>query len=66
MTVHGVTRPVNIVIQFTGSGKDPWGDYRVGAETTFNIKRSDYDMTTMLGPVGDEVRITVSIEAVRE
>jgi len=66
MSLHGVTRPMSIVVEFTGSGKDPWGGYRVGAETTFNIKRSDYGMTTMLGPVGDDVRITVSIEAVRE
>lgn len=66
MTVHGVTRPIIIVVEFTGSGKDPRGGFRVGAESTFNIKRSDYGMTTMLGPVGDDVRITVSIEAVRE
>jgi polyisoprenoid-binding protein YceI len=51
----------------TGEGKDPWGGYRIGFETAYVIKRSDFGMTHMLGGVvGDKVRMTVSIEAIRD
>ncbi|MBW2172175.1 MAG: YceI family protein [Deltaproteobacteria bacterium] len=66
LNLHGITRPLTVNVQHTGSGKDPWGGYRTGYETTFTIKRSDFGMTTMLNGVGDEVRITVSIEGVRK
>jgi len=65
MNLHGVTRKILINITRTGSGKDPWGGFRVGAETTFTIKRSDYGMTGMMGIVGDKVELTISIEAVK-
>jgi polyisoprenoid-binding protein YceI len=66
MNLHGITRPLTVSVQHTGSGKDPWGGYRTGYEATFTIKRSDFGMTTMLNGVGDEVRITLSIEGIRK
>jgi polyisoprenoid-binding protein YceI len=66
LNLHGITRPLTASVHHTGSGKDPWGGYRTGYETTFTIKRSDFGMTTMLNGVGDEVRITVSIEGIRK
>ena len=66
MTLHGVTREVTIKVERTGAGKDPWGGYRVGAETSFTIKRSDYGMTSMPGVVGDDLKMTISIEAIRK
>ena len=41
------------------------GGYRIGFETTFTIKRSDFGMDFMMGGVGDEVRIIVSVEGER-
>jgi len=66
LDLHGITRPLTVSVQHTGSGKDPWGGYRTGYETTFTIKRSDFGMTTMLNGVGDEVRITLSVEGIRK
>ena len=65
LSIHGVTRPLTVKVQQTGADKDPWGGYRIGFETTFTIKRSDFGMNFMMGGVGDEVRIIVSIEGVR-
>jgi polyisoprenoid-binding protein YceI len=42
------------------------GGVRTGLETTFTIKRSDFGMKFMLEGIGDEVRITVAVEGVRE
>ena len=32
LTLHGVTRPIEIDIKEIGAGKDPWGGYRRGFE----------------------------------
>ena len=66
LTLHGVTKPLTVELERVGSGKDPWGGYRTGFETVFTIKRSDFGMTNMIGPVGDEVRLTIAIEGVRQ
>jgi polyisoprenoid-binding protein YceI len=66
LTLHGVTRPLKVSVVKTGEGQDPWGGYRVGFETEFTIRRSDFGMKTMLVNVGNKVRISVSVEAVRK
>ena len=66
LTLHGVTKPLSIALEKTGAGDDPWGNHRVGLETTFTIKRSEFGMTTMLGALGDDVRLTVAVEGIRQ
>jgi polyisoprenoid-binding protein YceI len=66
LALHGVTRPLTVKVQRTGSGKDPWGGFRIGYETTFSIRRSDFGMNFMMKGVGDEVRIILSIEGIRQ
>ena len=62
MTLLGKTRPLTVTLKRIGAGKDPWGGYRTGFETSFTIKRSEFGMTEMLGPIGDEVYLTVAVE----
>ena len=51
-------------VEQTGLGKAPKGDGQMaGFETTFTIKRSDFGMDGMLDALGDEVRLTVAVEA---
>jgi polyisoprenoid-binding protein YceI len=64
LTVHGQTQPLTVKLERIGTGKDPFGGTRTGVETTFVIKRSDYGMKFMVGPIADEVRITVALEGV--
>jgi len=66
LSLHGVTRPLTVKLVQTGSGKDPWGGYRIGFETSFSIKRNDFKMGKMHDSVGGTVYITVSIQAVRK
>ncbi|MGD8366150.1 MAG: YceI family protein [Desulfobacterales bacterium] len=66
LTMLGVTRPIEVTAYHTGSGKDPWGGFRTGYETTFTIKRSEFGMDYLLGGVGDEVTIYLAVEAVRQ
>ncbi len=67
LTMHGVTKPVTLELQKLGEGPGPTGqDFRTGFSGQAKLKRSDFGMTGMVGPVGDEVAITVSIEGIRK
>jgi len=66
LTLHGVTKPVTVKVVKVGAGKGMKGEALVGLETTFSLKRSDYGMKSMIGPVGDDVQITVAVEAAKK
>jgi polyisoprenoid-binding protein YceI len=66
LTLHGVTKPVTVTLEKLGTGKDPSGGTRVGFETIFTIKRSDFGMNFMPGGVGDEVKLMVALETVQQ
>ena len=66
LTLHGVTKPITVQMEFVGQGdKGPRG-YRAGFDVTFSIKRSDYGMNYMQGMLGDEVTIMAGLEGVRQ
>jgi polyisoprenoid-binding protein YceI len=72
LTIHGVTRPVTLDVTHEGRGKDPWGGERIGFAGTGKIKRSDFGLTwnavleTGGFLVGDEVKISLDVEAVKQ
>jgi polyisoprenoid-binding protein YceI len=66
LTLHGVTKPITLEIEATGSGKGMMGETRTGLETVFNIKRTDFGMEKMVGPIADEVRLMVAIEGIQQ
>jgi polyisoprenoid-binding protein YceI len=72
LTIRGVTRSETFTVTFEGSGKDPWGNEKAGFSGYGTIKRSDYGLTwnavleTGGVLVGDEVKISLEIEAVKE
>jgi polyisoprenoid-binding protein YceI len=66
ITLHGVTRPLKVVLKGGGSAEFPPGVQRTGYTTDFVIKRSDFGMTNFAGVVGDEVAISISFEGIKE
>lgn len=66
LTLHGVTRPLTVKLDRVGSGKDPTGAFRTGFVASFTIKRSDFGMKFMPEAIGDDVRLTVAFEGVRQ
>jgi polyisoprenoid-binding protein YceI len=67
LTLHGVTKSVTVKLERIGTGKNPRsGQIITGFETTFTIKRSDFGMKFLLAGIGDDVRITLAIEGVRQ
>lgn len=63
-TMHGVTKKVTLPFVNGGEAKDPYGNSRVGYSGEFTMKRSDFGMKTMVGPIGDEVTIEISFEGI--
>ena len=42
LTIKGVTNPVTIDFEFTGSATDPFGNHRIGFEGTTTVNRKDW------------------------
>jgi polyisoprenoid-binding protein YceI len=68
LTLHGVTKPVVATVSKVGTGKGMKGEDLVGLESTFTIKRTDFGMSNMVGVpgVGDDVTLTVAVEAAKK
>lgn len=67
LTLRGVTKPLTVRVTFTGKGRNPRGQEIIGFETTFTIKRSEFGINYGLnGGLSDEVRVIISVEAVRQ
>lgn len=62
LTFHGVTKQVEVTITDTGRGVGRGNSKVAGIETMFVIKRGDYGMNFMTGPLSDEVTLFVSLE----
>ncbi|WP_104108461.1 YceI family protein [Nocardioides sp. 616] len=45
LTIKGVTKPVTIDFEETGSAQDPFGNTRIGFEGATTINRKDWDLT---------------------
>lgn len=71
LTLHGVTKSETFKVISEGIGKDPWGNVKAGFSATGTIKRTDYGLTwnsaleTGGVLIGDEVRVSIDIEAAK-
>ena len=70
LCLHGVTRPVELALEFNGVSPDPWGGTRAGFSATTEINRRDFGIDISLPlagggvVVGDKVKVSLEIEAV--
>jgi polyisoprenoid-binding protein YceI len=71
LTVKGVTRPVDVDVEFLGVGPGmSEGEVRVGFEATAKINRKDFGLTYNIAVeggklvIGDQVSIHLQVEAV--
>lgn len=64
LTLHGVSKPVTLMVTLNKEGKNPLSDnLTVGFTASTQLKRSDFGMTTLLPNLGDEVGIEIGAEA---
>lgn len=68
LTIHGVTQPVKLKVEFNGTIKDPWGGTRAGFTIEGKINRKDFGLTWNKAleaggvVVGDEVKLMIELE----
>jgi len=64
-TMHGVTKDIRVPFTLKGPIKDKGKD-RLAVLAELTLHRKDYGMDKMIPAVGDEVKIKISTEAVKE
>lgn len=72
LTIRGVTKPVKFDATITPELKDPFGNFRRGAEATLKLNRKDFGLVWNKSMdsggvvVGDEVVVNLNIEAMKK
>src|SRR5215475_2880403 len=70
LTIRGVAQEITLPVTYLGRAKDPWGNVRAGFETSITLNRKDFGLTWNAALetggflVGDDVRVTLSIQAI--
>ncbi len=72
LAVRDRTRPVTLSVEFEGEARDPWGNARLGLSAAAEVSRDEFGLTwnqpLEAGGwlVGKQVKIELSVEAVRQ
>lgn len=72
LTINGVTRPVELAVEYNGAANGPDGVLRTGFSATGEISRKDFGLTWNVALegggllVGDNVKLSLEIEAVKQ
>lgn len=72
LTLKGITKPVKLNVEYSGTTKDPWGGERAGFLVTGKINRTDFNVTfnTLLETggvaLGEEVKILAEVQLVKQ
>ncbi len=71
LTMHGVTNPVSMKVEYGGTIVDPWGNTRSGFTIEGKVNRKDFGLSwnaaTETGGVmlGEDVKVHASVEFVK-
>jgi polyisoprenoid-binding protein YceI len=72
LSIRGIEKRVTLPVTYHGQTKDPWGNERAGFSTAITLDRKDFGMVWNKALdqggfiLGDEVWVTLEIEAIRE
>lgn len=72
LTINGVTRPVELDVEYNGAATDPFGFQRIGFEAKTKVNRKDFGLTWNAALetggvlVSDQVTILLDVSAVKQ
>ena len=72
LTIHGVTKSVELALDFNGTATDPFGNARAGFSAEFEINRKDFGLTWNAALetggvlVSEKVKIALDISAIKQ
>ena len=71
LTIRDTTKPLQLALEYGGTGKGRFGDVRAGFEVSGNINRKDYGLTwnllTEVGSlvVGEDIKLQFDVELIK-
>jgi polyisoprenoid-binding protein YceI len=71
LTIKGVSKPVELALEFEGAATDPWGNSKAAFSASTEINRKDWglDFNVALETggvlVGEKIKISLDIQAVK-
>jgi polyisoprenoid-binding protein YceI len=72
LTMHGVSKPLSLVVEFLGFGKDPWGNDKAGFALETTLNRKDYGLVWNKALdqggflLGDDVKVVINLETAKK
>jgi polyisoprenoid-binding protein YceI len=66
LEMHGVKKTITVPVEILGKGELPPGVKRAGIEATFSVKMTDFGIKGLPGAVGDEIKVIVALEGVKQ
>lgn len=72
LTMHGVTKPVTLNVEYNGQSKSPWGTTNYGFSGHTKINRKDWGLHWNVALetggvlVGEEITIDIELEVVKQ
>lgn len=66
LALHGVTKSVTAEVEHVGDGKGPRGTDVSGFSATLVLQRGEFGIKTLPGMLGEEVTLTIDVEAGRK
>jgi polyisoprenoid-binding protein YceI len=71
-SLHGVTKPISLDVEFGGIAKDPWGNTKAGFTITGKLNRKDFGLnwnsTLETGGVlvSEEVKLAIELQFIKQ
>ncbi len=67
LTLHGVSKPIVILVEKIGEGKDPWGGERVGFSGKARLTLADFGIdSSKLGEASSFVELDIHLEGIKK
>lgn len=72
LTMHGVTKPIELDAEFGGMAKDGYGNTKMGFEVTGTIHRKDFGLNWNMAmeagglTVGEDVKLSANVQLVKQ
>ena len=72
LSIKGVTKPVSLDVEFNGTNKDPYGNYKAGFSLSGKINRKDWGLNWNAAletggvMVSEEVKINAEVQFVKQ
>ncbi|ADD42141.1 YceI family protein [Stackebrandtia nassauensis] len=72
LTIKGVTKPISVDLEYTGTALDPYGNRRIGLEGTATLNRRDFGVNFQAALetggvlVSDKINLEFDISAIQQ